>query len=295
MAVKNRTASVLARLKNQSREEGIGYQLGLQLFCQEEFLRRLALSKYRENYVLKGGMFLYTLTNFESRPTQDMDFLLWNLHGSLDEIFDIMQEICSIQTGNEFIRLEPLGTEQITPEKKYPGVKTKFMGRIENMRIPFSVDVGIDDVIVPCSMLRKIVTRLPDFDAAEIYTYSVESTIAEKLDAILTRMETTSRMKDFYDIYYLAGIFDFDGETLMKAVRNTLSHRNHAVPQNAFERILAFSQNPFMQTQWVHFKPAQEVRVEFSEVLDKIHVFLESVINEQVQGKAWYCRQGQWH
>lgn len=234
MAVKNMAASVLTRLKNQARAEGILFQMVLQLFAQEEFLRRLALSEYVDNFILKGGMFIYILTEFDSRPTRDIDFLGRNLQMSLDNIEQTMKDICSLNTGNEFIKMEVLGTELISIDKKYPGVKTRFMGRINNVRIPFSIDVGTDDVIVPESIRRKIVTRLPDFESPEIYTYSLESTIAEKFDTILQRMAGTSRMKDFYDIYYLSGIFDFDGEVLKRAVSSTLSHRNRELSEDIF-------------------------------------------------------------
>lgn len=76
MAITNIEASVLARLKNQARKEGISYQIGLQLFFQEEFLRRLSTSRFRDNMVLKGGMFIYTLTQFDSRPTKRA---IWSL------------------------------------------------------------------------------------------------------------------------------------------------------------------------------------------------------------------------
>ena len=82
------------------------------------------------------------------------------------------------------------------------------MGRINNIRVPFSVDVGIDDIIVPEPLVRSLSTRLEGFEPPEIYTYSLESTISEKFDAILQRMETTSRMKDFFDIYYLSSVVD---------------------------------------------------------------------------------------
>ena len=90
MAVKNRAASTLARLKTQAKTEGINYQMCLQLFFQEEFLRRLSHSKYKENLVLKGGMFIYTLTAFESRPTRDMDFLMRSLPNDLNNIKTVM-------------------------------------------------------------------------------------------------------------------------------------------------------------------------------------------------------------
>ena len=108
MAVKNMAASVLTRLKNQSKVEGVSFQMVLQLFVQEEFLRRLSVSKYVENLILKGGMFIYMLTEFNSRPTRDIDFLLRNLQGSLENIEYMMRDICSISSGNDFITLEVL-------------------------------------------------------------------------------------------------------------------------------------------------------------------------------------------
>ena len=157
--------------------------------------------------------FIYTLTEFASRSTKDIDFMIRRLSNELGQIQQTMEEICDIETGNNFISIEVLGTEQIAVEKKYPGVKTKFRSHIGNVRVPFPIDIGIDDVIIPEPVKRKIATRLSDFEQPEIYTYSLESTIAEKLDAILQRMEATSRMKDFYDLYYLSGMFDFDGST----------------------------------------------------------------------------------
>ena len=298
MAIKNMAASVLTRLKNQSKEEGIPFQMVLQLFVQEEFLRKLSLSQYADNLILKGGMFIYTLTEFDSRPTRDIDFLIKNLHGSLENIEQTMRDICNISTGNDFIMLEVLGTETISIDKKYPGVKTSFMGRIGKVRIPFSIDVGIDDIIVPDPIKRTIVTRLPDFVSPEVFTYSLESTIAEKFDAILQRMAGTSRMKDFYDIYYLSGIFDFEGEILIQAVKSTLAHRNRELPTDAFAEIEDFRNNDALNTQWKAFDPAKESGLLFDDVLDRLAVFLEpiyqNILSETNYDKRWSCESKVW-
>lgn len=111
--VKDKGASVLARLKKQSKETGLAYQMCLQLFAQEEFLRKLEKSRYDETLALKGGMFLYTLTNFEGRPTMDIDFMLRRLSNDLDSMSVVMKDICSVQTGNDFIAMEALGAERI--------------------------------------------------------------------------------------------------------------------------------------------------------------------------------------
>lgn len=291
-------ASVLARLKQQAKNEGIAFQTVLQLFCQEEFLRKLSVTRYVENLVLKGGMFIYTLTEFQSRPTRDIDFLMRRLSNDLDSLEKTMKEICAADTGNDFIVLEVLGTERITVEKKYPGVKTKFRGHIGNVRVPFSIDVGIDDVIVPGPLRRTVATRLPDFAAPEIYTYSLESTIAEKFDAVLQRMGTTSRMKDFYDIYYLSGIFDFDGATLAKAMQATMEHRGRELDPNAFGEIAEFVHNDFLNIQWKAYEPAQDTGLTFEEALERMDGFLKPVFDSIITGtdfqKSWHCDIKEW-
>lgn len=299
MAVKNMAASVLTRLKNQAKEDKISFQMVLQLFAQEEFLRKLSASDYSDNLILKGGMFIYTLTEFDSRPTRDIDFLLRNLQGSLENTENTMRKICAVDTGNDFITIEVVGTEQISVEKKYPGIKTHFIGRINNVRIPFSIDVGIDDIIVPNPVKREILTRLPDFQAPKVYTYSLESTIAEKFDAILQRMSGTSRMKDFYDIYYLSGIFDFDGTVLREAVDKTLKHRGREENPAAFEEIRDFENNVFLNTQWKAFEPAKSAGVEFSEALVRLETFLKpvykSILENTDWAASWICEDRKWN
>lgn len=99
-------ASVLARLKNKAAESGRSYQLCLQLFCQEEFLRRLEKSKYAENLVLKGGLFLYSLTDFDSRVTVDVDFLLRQVPNTPEQLKSILEDIIAVPTGNDFVTFE---------------------------------------------------------------------------------------------------------------------------------------------------------------------------------------------
>ena len=112
-------ASVLARLKNKAKESGRSYQLCLQLFCQEEFLRRVEKSKYAENLILKGGLFLYSVTNFDSRITVDVDFLLKKIPNTPEELRMVLEEIIGTDTGNEFIKFEIKNINPIAIQKKY--------------------------------------------------------------------------------------------------------------------------------------------------------------------------------
>ena len=179
-------SSVLARLKNKSKESGRSYQLCLQLFCQEEFLRRVEKSKYAENLVLKGGLFLYSITNFDSRVTVDVDFLLRSMPNTPEQLEAILNEIIAEDTGNDFITFEIRSVTPIAVAKKYAGIGASIIARIKNTKTPFGIDFGVGDVIVPYQEKRKLPTQLPDFNSPTVNTYSIETTIAEKLDAILS-------------------------------------------------------------------------------------------------------------
>lgn len=292
-------ASILAKLKNKAKASGIAYQQCLQLFFQEEFLRKLSKSEYVDNLVLKGGLFIYTLTNFESRATVDVDFLLREQSNSIADVKNIIQEILNISTGNDYIKMEAKGFEQISLQRKYNGISTQIIASIKNVRVPFNVDIGVGDVIIPNSEQRNVTTQLPDFESPVITTYSLESTIAEKFDAILQRFELTGRMKDFFDIYYLALTFDFDGQKLQKAIFETLKNRGTAFDANSFVRIAELEEDADMQIKWRYFlKNIKTNTLEFKTVISEIKMFLEPVYDAMLTEKAfkkhWSSKTGVW-
>ncbi len=281
-------SSVLARLRNKAKAAGISYQQCLQLFMQEEFLRKLSKSGYEDALILKGGLFIYTLTNFESRATVDVDFLLRSVSNSLEEVQALIMKILAVPTGNDYIEMTAKGFEKISPQRKYHGISTQIIGKIKNVRVPFNVDIGVGDVIVPCAEERTIHTQLPDFEAPVIMTYSLESTIAEKFDAILQRFELTGRMKDFYDIYYLARTFDFDGARLQMAIARTLERRGTSYEKNSFKRIITLAEDVDMQKRWRYFlKNMKDDSLEFLEVIQEIQIFLEPVFEAIVNKDKW--------
>ena len=288
----DRGASVLAKLKTKSKQTGNSLQMHLQLFCQEEFLRRLALSKYADNLVLKGGLFIYTLTNFESRATVDVDFLLIQLPNSVEEMEKIITEILSVDTGNDFIEFTAGSFESISPQRKYTGVSCQIVGKIKNTRTPFSVDLGVGDIIVPKAEKRKIPVQLEDFSQPEISTYSLESTIAEKFDAILQRLEMTSRMKDFYDIYYLSKMFGFDGRKLQEAISETLQNRGTSYNRNSMQQIAGFVNDSEMVAKWKRaLKDIKKPDLSFDEVVESIVNFLNPIWSKLVDEEEFF---GEW-
>ena len=292
-------SSVLARLKNKAKESGRSYQLCLQLFCQEEFLRRLEKSKYVDNLVLKGGLFIYSLTEFDSRVTVDVDFLLRKIPNTPEQLRKVVEEIISVETGNEFVTFEVKDVAPIAVTKKYAGIGVTLTGKIKNTRTPFSIDFGVGDVIVPKQEKRRIPTQLDGFVPPAINTYSIEKTVAEKIDAILSLMEFSSRMKDYYDIYYLSHKFDFEGKILYEALSKTFTNREHSFTIEQFKQIMTFDSDDGMQKKWRAFTKKIDVEMEeFPVIIQSINVFLSepytAVINGTIFEKQWNAKEGSW-
>ncbi len=292
-------ASVLARLKNKAAESGRSYQLCLQLFCQEEFLRRLEKSKYAENLVLKGGLFIYSITNFDSRVTVDVDFLLRKVPNTPEQLKPVLEEIIGTPTGNDFITFEIKNITPIAVAKKYAGIGASLVARIKNTKTPFSIDFGVGDVIVPKQEKRKIPTQLENFTAPTVNTYSLETTIAEKLDAILSLMEFSSRMKDYYDIYYLANKFNFNGATLTEALRKTFENRQHIFTAEQFEQVMTFGSDDAMQKKWKAFIRKIDTKTDdYSAVLKNIKSFLAQPFAAAIESenftKQWAILNCEW-
>ena len=146
---------------------------------------------------------------------------------------------------------------------------------------------------------RKIPTQLDDFVAPTINTYSIETTVAEKIDAILSLMEFSSRMKDYYDIYYLANKFDFDGNVLTEALRRTFQNREHDFTAEQFGQVMGFDDDVAMQKKWKAFVRKIDIKTDdYSTVLKTIKTFLTKPFTAAVGGKEftekWSATNGEW-
>ena len=148
-------ASVLTRLKNKAQASGRSYQLCLQLFCQEEFLRRLEKSKYAENFVLKGGLFIYSLTEFDSRVTVDVDFLLRQMPNTPEQLRVVLEEIIAAPTENEFVTFEITDVAPIAVAKKYAGMQEQW--RKYQQEFDYASDIPFDDT---CDTVVRIMKSL---------------------------------------------------------------------------------------------------------------------------------------
>lgn len=288
----NIAESVLAKLKNRAREEEISLQQLINLFCQEEFIRRLADSSYKDNLVLKGGYLLYSISGFTTRATVDADYLLKNYSNDIDAIEKLVNEIISSDNKNNFIELKIRKLEIIGEVNEYPGIRANLLGIIGRTRTPFSIDFGVGDIVVPSPVKRILPVLISGFKEPQILTYSLESTIAEKLDAIMSLMETTGRMKDFYDIYYLATTFDFEGRKLQKAIYETLNNRDRKYGKDSVLNILRLIDNKDVLKRWNNFcNKILKYKLDFTDVANIIIIFIQppyqSMIKEDEFVKKW--------
>lgn len=293
-------ASVLVRLKRKARESGKSLQLLLQLFCQEEFLRRLSKSKYVDHLVLKGGMFIYTLSHFASRSTADIDFLLQQEHGSIENIQRMVAEIISVDSENNFVQLTSQGYEAISPQRKYKGVSFQLVGQIKNTKTPFNVDIGVGDVIVPNPERLTVPVQLEDFKPATVLAYSLESTVAEKFEALIQRQLLTSRMKDIYDIYYLSNQFDFDGNLLQQAIWQTLSNRGTFYEADSLDKVIVLSDDPEIQVRWRQFLyrtklPELDLQLVFLRIEQFLRPVWTSIIQIERNDRTWSAETSVWN
>ena len=270
-------ASTLSRLKNKSKELNIQFQQILILFSQEELVRRISVSEYRDNFILKGGYLLYSLNNQSFRPTIDSDYLITKLPMKKSKIDKVINNIIKQNTQYNYVNYEIKGYEEISAQMKYDGIRVKLISKIKNTRTHINIDfaTGID-YLIPKPKTRNLITILNDFENPKILTYSLESVISEKLDSILYRMETNSRMKDFYDIYFLLENFKFSGSQIKKAIEFTLNNRNRNYPEDAIDSLERLINNSLMKSRWENFCISiLNKSLDFEIIIKKIVSFLK--------------------
>ena len=278
-------SSILAKLKNESIKRDIPNQQMITLFLHEEFSRRLSKSKYMDKFILKGGFLLFTLGAGDTRATIDSDYLIRYLSNEEESIKNTIQEIIEIDNSKSII-LEFAGMERITEQNDYHGLRIKLIGSIGRSKTSFFIDLGVGDVVTPESKIIKLETIIEGFEEPEIRVYPMETIVAEKLDAILYMMEASSRMKDYYDIYYLAISKNFDSNVLREAIYNTFENRKHLDFIKNIHEVSRFKELENLNNMWNRFIEKEiKVSIEFNKVIDVILELTLPVCNAIENGR----------
>ncbi len=226
----NLAASVAARLLNQSKQTGADYQALLTGYCLERFLFRLGVSDLRDCFVLKGAMLLRLWSDQPYRATRDLD-LLRRGDGSFEAIRDDLRAIVATPVPPDAIDFdgEGIDLEAIRADDEYAGTRATLPARCGQARLALQIDMGLGDAIWPAPRACTYPTLL-DLPAPEVLTYPREAVVAEKLEAMVVLGARNSRIKDYFDLHYLASRFEFDRITLTEAVRQTFARCSTPVP-----------------------------------------------------------------
>lgn len=280
----NLAASVQGRLLHRAKARGDDYQTLLVAYACERFLYRLGISSVRDRFVLKGAMLLRLWSDQPYRATRDLD-LLRQGGGSSETIRADLEAVCVAEVEPDGLVFEPhsIQLEAISANSKYTGTRVTLLARSDRARITLQIDIGVGDAVFPLPQVRDYNTLL-GFPAPQVLAYAPESVIAEKLEAILVLGDRNSRIKDYFDLRYLAERFEFDGATLAEAIRRTFARRGTPIPEDEPLGLTpAYWENPTRPTQVKAFARRAGLAVESNpgnEILGVLRPFLLPILDD---------------
>jgi predicted nucleotidyltransferase component of viral defense system len=293
--------SIKAKLKKEADSESKDFNYMLMHYFIERILYRLSISPYADNFILKGGLLLYTVLGNRGRATRDIDFLARQIKNTPEEITRIFTEIAKIPFDDAVsFETERIVVEQIKKDADYQGVRIKLTVHLDRSRHNLQFDIGFDDVVVP-TPVDMTYPSLLDMEPPRLKVYSLESVIAEKFHAIVYLADLNSRMKDFYDIYELSRNFSFDGVSLSEAISQTFKRRNTEFPAIPMVFTDNFPLLPNKQIQWQAFQRRVEIAdvpSDFPIVIVGIKKFLlpvyEALFKQELCIGKWDNNAGRW-
>ena len=217
---------VMAMIRKRSAESGVSVNTLLLTYFFERFLVRLSGSTYKTDLILKGGFLLSSIMGIETRTTMDMDMSLRNRHMGAESIRDVVENIISVSSDDE-VTYEIRSIEEIKIENKYPGYRISVIGRLSNIRQPFSIDIATGDPITPEAIEYRYRSVFPDEQDITLMSYNLETIVAEKLETTVSRKTDNSRSKDFDDLYLIWTLKkeQLDHDNIISAVRTTFEYR----------------------------------------------------------------------
>ena len=290
----NVAASVHDRLLSRAKAEEKPFQEILQYYAIERFLFRLSRSTYADRFVLKGALMHQLWGGSLSRSTRDIDFM-GRFSSSVEQAVEIFRECFAVAVDDDGLRFEAesIRGEEIRIDAYYHGVGVTFSAYLENAMIRLQVDVGFGDVITPSAM-KIIYPSILGLEEPKLLGYTPETTVAEKLHAIVVLDMANSRMKDFYDLWFLATGHEFKGPVLIEAIRSTFSRRRTALPAAIPVGLTpAFSEAPQKQAQWQAYLRKARMKgdhLSLPQTADIIVQFLMPVIESARQGFSFKRR-----
>lgn len=271
---------IKALIRNVAKGDSTKAQILLRRYGGERFLERLALSPYRDNFVLKGGTLVAAKVGFEQRSTMDIDTTLKGIPLSEDELLKIVGEITEIPL-EDGMSFSVQSVRTILHESDYPGIRILMEASLGKMRIPMKVDFSTDDVITPHEVLFSMPLMFED-RTIPLFAYNTETVLAEKLETIISRGSANTRMRDFYDIYTL-GIIEgaaVDYQILKDAFANTSKKRNTDISDENVSLVLVeVKESRSLESLWEKYQQEFDYAedIDWNTVLDAVEHMLAGI------------------
>ncbi|MEZ4658672.1 MAG: nucleotidyl transferase AbiEii/AbiGii toxin family protein [Caldilineaceae bacterium] len=266
----------------------------LTLYVIERLLYRLAQSAYAERFVLKGALCFMVWDVQTHRPTRDLDLLGYG-DNTPSALLAIFAALCALHVEDDGLVFDPqsIRISDIREEQEYHGQRVNMIAHLGKARVLIQIDIGVGDLVTPPPLHAEYPTLL-EFPAPHLRIYSKESVVAEKLHAMVELDLTNSRMKDFYDIWTLARLFDFEGELLVQAIQATFARRQTAIPEDIPIALTAdFANHADKTRQWDSFIARNRLAVEgatLAQISMELHKFLVPSLQAAAQMRNFNAR-----
>jgi predicted nucleotidyltransferase component of viral defense system len=292
----NLGASVRARLLNIARESKRDYNRVLIQYAQERLLYRISISRYRNNFILKGALLFFTYKMPDLRLTKDIDLLGSGVNNDVGEVKSHIEEVAAIAV-EDGVTFDPstIAVERIAEQAAYGGLRVSIRCSVGGARNVLRVDIGFGDKITagPVDVEYPVMLGFP---APYIRVYSLESAIAEKFEAIVRLNILTSRMKDFYDLIYLAHNRTFTADILAEAIKVTFATRGTPLDDRRTIFDDPFRNDEAKAAQWVAFHITHGLTPlgPFNEAIALIEQFLEPILVNPTSYLSWQPDQYRW-
>ena len=271
--------SFLKKAKEFEKKYNLNYYEVLQRFMFERILKRISISKYQDNFILKGGLLLAAMFGVENRTTKDMDATIRGIDISKGKMVDILNEILSIDL-KDGVKFNIVNITDIRQDDEYGGNKYHITGRVNNIKVNLEIDISTGDQVTPRELKFKYPLLFEDRNIV-INSYNIETILSEKIETVLRRGKYNSRMKDYYDIYiFLTKLRnDIDMAILKDAIDITFSSRESLEYLNDYQKIIdSIINEERIKKQWNIYSNKYEYAdgIDFNEVL----VLLKGLIEE---------------
>lgn len=273
----NSAQSVKDRLRNISKEKNVEFNNVLRFYMYDRFIARLSKSRYRDNFVLKGGFLLSTLFGLDNRSTIDIDTAIRRTEFSEENLIKIINEIINIDLEDN-VKFKIEKASPIRDEDEYGGLRVTILFALEKIRDKIHIDLATGDPIFPGPDNYKYESLISD-EVYKVWSYNIETILAEKIETILSKLDASSRMKDYYDIYLIYN-FKFnkiDKVKLIGAVEKTFRKRNFN--SDVLKNINIIKNSNELKERWNSYsrKFSYAKNIEFNETIKCLEEFLSLI------------------